>query len=489
MKKIERMAIWLCNKFTRSELEIIVAYLLDVLANRNPEVKPRDDFKEKHPNYCNFSIDPNPPITKLPVQPQSTKNWTTILKELFQKTGNNLKPIIRINSNNTAPKDIKCPRCNAPSEYLFYNNGKQRSQIRCKVCNNLFNVNRNKHIPKSLLFCPYCQRPLFKWKQKHTHTIYKCDNDKCPLYLNNLKKLNPAEKELRKSKPSQFKLRYQYRVYNFKEQELCISEPHQSIVNLSKIHNHPNVVGLILTFYISFANSARKTALILNKVFNIPVSYQTVLNYAEAASFYCHKFNLHYKGSVNSLIAGDETYIKILGKWAFTFFFVAIKSLKIIAYHVANDRSVLPAVISLKEAIRTARPKQRITAVTDKNPSYAAAIHFVNSTKKGRPLTHRNVVGLQNLDEESETFRPFKQIIERLIRTYKFHIRPACGFASNNGAIALTALVVTHYNFLRPHYTLKGNTPIHLDELQRIPTIQDQWCKIIDMAMALCNPN
>ena len=444
MKKIERIAIWLCNKFTRSELETIIAYLLDVLANRNPAVKPRDDFKEKHPNYREFSIDPNPPITKLPDPPQPPKNWTTILKELSQKTGSNLKPIIHKNPNNALPKNIRCPHCNAPSEYLFYNNGKKRSQIRCKVCNNLFNVNGKKRIPKSLLFCPYCQRPLFKWKQKPSSTIYKCDNDKCPLYIENLNKLNPAEKELRKSKSSQFKLRYQYRVYSFKPQELCVSEPNRPTVDLSKIHKHPNIVGLILTFHISFANSARKTALILRKVFNIPISYQTVLNYVEAASFYCHKFNLHYKGSIDPFIAGDETYIKILGKWAFTFLFIAVKSLKIIAYHIANDRSVLPAIISIKEAIRTANPKQQITAVTDKNPSYAAAIHFVNSTKEGLPLTHRNVIGLQNLDDESETFRPYKQIVERLIRTYKFHIRPANGFASNNGAIALTSLIVTH---------------------------------------------
>lgn len=96
MKKIERMAIWLCNKFTRAELETITAYLLDVLANRNPEVKPRDDFKEKHPNYRNFSVDPNPPLVKQEIQKEPkkpTKNWRIVLKDFFKKHEKSLKPV------------------------------------------------------------------------------------------------------------------------------------------------------------------------------------------------------------------------------------------------------------------------------------------------------------------------------------------------------------------------------------------------------------
>lgn len=348
-------------------------------------------------------------------------------------------------------------------------------------------VNKHKRVSKSHLLCPHCRRPLFRWKHKPSCTIYKCDYDKCPLYLKNLQKLNPKEKELRKKRSSQFKLRYQYRAYHFKEQELSLSEPQKPIVDLARIHKHSNIVGLILTFHISFANSARKTALMLRQVFNIPVSYQTVLNYTESASFWCHKFNLYYKGSIDPFVAGDETYIKIMGKWAYTFLFITVESLKIIAYHVAHDRSVLPAIISIKEAVRTAHPDNKTTVVSDDNPSYGAAIHYVNSTKnkKDKRIKHRKVIGLQNLDEESETFRPYKQMIERLIRTYKFHIRPGHGFASNNGAIALTTMIVTHYNFLRPHYSLRGNTPITIDDLEQISTIQDKWCKIIDMAMSL----
>ena len=47
MKKTTRFVIWICSRFTRREIEQIIQGLMEVLANRNPEVKPKDDFKEK----------------------------------------------------------------------------------------------------------------------------------------------------------------------------------------------------------------------------------------------------------------------------------------------------------------------------------------------------------------------------------------------------------------------------------------------------------
>jgi hypothetical protein len=66
LSRIARFVVWICSIFTKSEIEQIVAGLSDVLANRNPEVKPKDDFKEKHPNYRSFIVDPKPPLTEPP---------------------------------------------------------------------------------------------------------------------------------------------------------------------------------------------------------------------------------------------------------------------------------------------------------------------------------------------------------------------------------------------------------------------------------------
>ncbi len=70
MTKISRFVIWICSKFTREQIILIIKELSDVVANRDPNIKPKDDFKQNHPNYRNFYVDPNPPLSKKPDEPQ-----------------------------------------------------------------------------------------------------------------------------------------------------------------------------------------------------------------------------------------------------------------------------------------------------------------------------------------------------------------------------------------------------------------------------------
>lgn len=64
LNKISRFVLWICSKFTREQITMIVKELTEILENKNPEVKPKDDFKEKHPHYRNFYVDPKPPASK-----------------------------------------------------------------------------------------------------------------------------------------------------------------------------------------------------------------------------------------------------------------------------------------------------------------------------------------------------------------------------------------------------------------------------------------
>lgn len=67
MDRVSRFVIWICSKFNREQIQRMIKDLQEILANRNPEVRPKDDFKEKHPNYRGFFVDPNPPL-KEPVK-------------------------------------------------------------------------------------------------------------------------------------------------------------------------------------------------------------------------------------------------------------------------------------------------------------------------------------------------------------------------------------------------------------------------------------
>ena len=485
MKKVERFVIWICSKFTRSEIEQIIQGLSDILANRNPDVKPKDDFKEKHPNYRKFFVDPLPPLTTHPKSSPKV-NFKELLAKYEQQNGHPLKPVIIKNPQTKVPEDSICRICSAPAQYLYFNDGKKRRQLKCKICGSLSQIHP-RHRLKAKYFCPHCNHPLFLWKKRKEVSIYKCDYDKCPSFLSNKAKLNLAEKLLAQIKSSQFKLRYQFREFHFSNDQLSLPAPEKD-PSIFNIRNSLNTLCLALSFHVSLAISARKTAFILRNVFSIPASYQTILNYTQSAAHYCHLFNLKHKGDVDDIQAGDETYIKINGIQNYAFFFISSKNRKISSYHIADSRSTLPAIVTMNEAIRTSNPDQNITLVTDGNPSYPAGIHFINQSHSPS-LTHKKVIGLQNLDSESEEFRPFKQLIERLNRTYKFHIRAANGFKSIKGALALISLFVTHYNFLRPHFALCYSTPIHLDALEGIDSLQGKWAKILSMAFEFPSPN
>jgi hypothetical protein len=62
LNKIQRFVVWICKHFNREQILNIVDELTKVLHDKNPELQPKDDFKDKHPNYRDFSADPLAPL-------------------------------------------------------------------------------------------------------------------------------------------------------------------------------------------------------------------------------------------------------------------------------------------------------------------------------------------------------------------------------------------------------------------------------------------
>ena len=221
------------------------------------------------------------------------------------------------------PADLPlCPLRRTP-EFLYLNDGCQASQLSCKVCGRLSRLApRHRLTYPTRYWRPYGYSALYRWKQRPDFTIYRCPCDRCPHFLQKQQALKSNEKLLQKLRLSQFKLRHQYREYHFQPAQLAPSAPYRPAADLARIHRSSDVLGLVLAFHTSLALSARKTAQVLRQVFGVPLSHQSVLDYAQGAAYYCHTFNLRRKAPLNDTATGDETYIHVAGKHQYTFFFL-----------------------------------------------------------------------------------------------------------------------------------------------------------------------
>lgn len=481
-----RIVKWFCRKLTFNELASAVVIFLEVLNNSRKDIPLKPDAKPPH--YREFRVDTLAPL--LASEHDKTENiidWRKLKKEKELKTGKPIKPVLLRNSKKI-PSKCRCGHCNAPKEFLYLNNGKLQSQVKCKICGKTSSTNRTKRKPKAKYLCPYCSNALFKWKESKQSTIYKCPNYNCAHYMHKKMLLTEEEKAIRsrqKYDPN-FKLHYQYREYHISPDDLKpVRSTLDTKVDLQNIHNSYHTLGLVLTFTINLGLSSRVTRDALKGIFDISLSHQTIINYINSTAGYLSTFIDKNCPTPMYTSAADETYIIVDNKWTYTWFIIDSKTRAICGYNLSQHRGMQPALALLYNSF--GKPDETAKypdLVTDGNPSYDAAVMAYNNLIDDNKLAKRTVIGLQNLDKESSEYRCFKQLVERLNRTYKYHTRPRAGFKSFDGAVALTTLFVAFYNFMRPHSARENATPVSLDSLARCNLMPEKWVTLIEQAAA-----
>lgn len=477
---------WFCRQLNFNELSSALFILHEVISGQRPEIELRPD--DNPPHYRKFKVDRIPPLPAPPApqEPVPNWNWRKFLKEYRDRTGKKLQPVFRHAGKEAPPAYCRCEHCDAPSDYLSFNNGKEATQVRCKVCKGLSSIHRSRVESNAKYWCPHCGYALFKWKESRIDTVFKCPNYKCSRYLNNKSQLTAEEKAMLeevKYNPN-FKLHYQYRELNINLDELQVARPGPaSRVDLRKIHSNSNVVGLVLSYSINLGLSSRQTRDALKFIHKISISHQTVLNYLEAAASSLYEYIDHNSPLPKGKAAADETYIIVDGKWHYTWFIIDSVSKAICGFNLSDNRGREPALALLKQTFGPPKDNHgQFDLITDGNPSYDNAVMHYNQAAEKDPLTKYTVIGLENLDEESREYRQFKQIVERLNRTYKFHTRPRSGFKTFSGAVVLTVLFVAFYNFMRPHSGRNGSPPVVLEDLANADTYQHMWMQLLKSA-------
>jgi len=488
-KNLDRLLKWFCGKITYNELASVVPILLEILSGVRKDIELKTE-EDKPPHYRDFRVDTTLPLTDSP-SPKATMpsaNWEHLLLEYRRKHGKAMPPVKRRGSSEP-PAGCRCEHCDAPRKYLSINNGKLATQVRCKICEATSPTHRCRRESAAKYWCPHCHYALFKWKTSSSWTIHKCPNDTCPHYVQNKCRLTGEEKACRaqqKYDPN-YKLRYQYREYHIDPKDLKPARPEDTAnVDLSKIHNSHHVVGLVLTFTINLGLSSRVTRNALKGLFDIDISHQTVINYANAAAWQLADFVDKNSPRPSSTAAADETYIIVEKEWHYTWFIIDTKSRALNGYNLSNQRSAESALALLHSCYgppNESLPKGS-TLITDGLTSYDTAVMAYNTEipNGAANLSKKTVIGLENLDPESTEYRAFKQIVERLNRTYKYHTRPRAGFKSFGGAVALTTLFVAYYNFMRPHSALRNAVPVKLDCLKGNKLMPEAWVTLLQQA-------
>ena len=214
-----------------------------------------------------------------------------------------------------------------------------------------------------------------------------------------------------------------------------------------------NVMGLCLTMHVNLGMSLRKTKYALKELYNINISHQQIANYCKTAAVCIKPFVDHYDYNAGKVYTADETYIKIRGIKTFVWFIMDAASRSIIGYRISSERDVGACILAMRMAFRHLKKlPENFRFIADGYSAYVlAAQQFLREYGNDFKFNITQVIGLTNEDEVSKEFRPYKQMIERLNRTYKTSYRPTNDFDNIDGANYELALWVTYYNFLRPH--------------------------------------
>lgn len=432
-------------------------------------------FDDSHsPKYQKFRID------ELPILIHHAQEWDyrDLLSYYDQRYHKKIKPI-RHRSDASIPEDCSCPQCNAPSIYLYRNNGK-KGQLLCKICQGLFSPDENRFSKNYTLKCPHCGHALVHKKDRKHFVIHKCTNLKCPFYLHNLKKVD--KKDLTESHgKNKYKLHYIYREFQIDFFRMALDSLPKNSSSLKFRKHDAHVMSLCLTMHINLGLSLRKTSQALKDLYNIQISHQQIANYCKTAAICIKPFVDHYDYKPKSVFTADETYIKIRGIKTYIWFIMDAASRSILGYQVSDNRGVGPCILAMRMAFRCFKElPEKFRFIADGYSAYPlAAQQFFREFGDKFKFEITQVIGLTNDDAVSKEFRPYKQMIERLNRTYKQTYRPTNGFDGIDGANYNLALWVAYYNFLRPHKEAGYKVLNKVEMLENADNMPGKWQLLI----------
>ncbi len=444
--------------------------LLLFIAKNIPLDSKKPDFSS--PKYNKYAVDSLPVIKTL-----DKLNYMLLLTDYSTLHGKELKPI-KSRGKNPVSADTICPRCGAPHQYIYDNNG-GRGQFLCKVCS--FRFEKEKSFD-TYLACPFCGNKLSFKRERKQFNVHFCPNNNCGFYKHSLESLSKDDFDEYKLHPERFKLRYYYREFTVDFFKTDLNSMPKGSVNFNFRNFSPHFLGLCLTYHVNLGLSTRATARALWEVHQVKISHVMVSKYAKTTAALVKPFVDNFDYKPTNYLSGDETYIKIKGTRHYIWFIMDALKKSILGYQVSSTRDTGSCILAMRMAFSKFKefPGKALRFVADGYTAYNLAQQQFALNNMDFNLTQ--VIGLSNDDPVSTEYRWLKQIIERLNRTFKFSYQVTNGYGSSEGSNTHVSLFVTYYNFLRPHSYTYWEPLNKIPQLERISTMPGKWQKLIELS-------
>jgi transposase-like protein len=239
--------------------------------------------------------------------------------------------------------------------------------------------------------------------------------------------------------------------------------------NFAKMKVDKKSIVLALNLYYD-GLSLRKTQRNLEQIYGLEISQVTILNWIKKYSRLVQEYVMTFEPQLSGKWHEDETLLKCEGKNIWFWEMIDEETKFLVASHVSGTRT-LQDTITIFQKGRDQSKKNPKAVYVNGSFVYNAAFNrvFYSRYKEERvELVQR--VGIRA--------RETNNIVERLHGTLKDRTRVMRGLKDQESTKAILEGYAIHYNYIRPHQSLKDKTPAQIAGIKG----NNNWKTLIEKA-------
>jgi transposase-like protein len=237
----------------------------------------------------------------------------------------------------------------------------------------------------------------------------------------------------------------------------------------AKMRTNKNIIVTALNLYYD-GLSLRKTQRNLKQIFGESVSQVTILNWIRKYSKLVKEYVKTLAPKLSGFWHEDETMLKCEGRNVWFWEMIDEDTRFLVASHLSGTRTLRDTIAIFQKGYDQSKKRPEAVFV-DGSFVYKPAFNkvFWTMRKDTRPeLVQR--VGIRT--------RETNNMVERLHGTIKDRTKPMRGLKAFESTKAILEGFTVHYNYVRPHQSLDGETPAQAANMDA----PDNWKSLIEEA-------